>query len=218
MQIVLHSDDIILLEYWEKAIKQNCILIDDLEELKKIEGSLIIVNYSAFNSEAKSVLNELVKSNRVLVLHRTPDINTAKYILALGAKGYGNALMREHFIVSAVETIKDKMIWLYPEFTSLLIKELAFKFENSNLSKLDVLSKREKEVALLLKDGLIYKEIAQKLNITSRTVKAHASHIYKKFDEMLSLSENSNLEFTYIGNIPKDVNFKNIIVNRHSQL
>ena len=36
--------------------------------------------------------------------------------------------------------------------------------------------------------------------------------IYKKFDEMLSLSENSNLEFTYIGNVPKDVNFKNIIV------
>jgi glycosyltransferase involved in cell wall biosynthesis len=36
--------------------------------------------------------------------------------------------------------------------------------------------------------------------------------IYKQFDEMLALPENANLEFTYIGNVPKNVNFKNTIV------
>ena len=36
--------------------------------------------------------------------------------------------------------------------------------------------------------------------------------IYKKFDEMLSLSEYADFEFTYIGNVPKDIEFKNIVV------
>ena len=36
--------------------------------------------------------------------------------------------------------------------------------------------------------------------------------IYKKFDEMLSLQEYENLEFTYIGNIPQDISFKKIKV------
>ena len=180
MKIVLHSDDILLTEYWEKSIQEECILIDDLEELNSIENSLIIINYSACNSQCEDVLKRITLSNKVLILHRTPNIDTAKYILTHGAKGYGNALMRDHFIISAVETIKEGMIWLYPEFTTMLIMDIPTKDKSSNLSKLDVLSSRETEVALLLKDGLTYKDIAQELAITARTVKAHASHVYQK--------------------------------------
>jgi two-component system, NarL family, response regulator LiaR len=180
MQIVLHSDDILLTEYWEKSIQEECILIDDLEELKHMTNSLIVINYSACDSQCEDVLKKITLSNKVLILHRTPDIDTAKYVLTHGAKGYGNALMHGHFITSAVETIKEGMIWLYPEFTTMLIMDIPSRNENPNLLKLDILSSREKEVALLLKDGLTYKDIAQELAITARTVKAHASHVYQK--------------------------------------
>jgi two-component system nitrate/nitrite response regulator NarL len=116
-------------------------------------------------------------SNKVLVLHRTPDIKTAKIILKDGAHGYGNAMMRGHFILSAIDTMKEDMIWLYPEFTSLLIEEIPSRNNEVNL---DMLTKREKEVALLLKDASTYKVISEKLKITPRTVKAHANHIYEK--------------------------------------
>jgi DNA-binding NarL/FixJ family response regulator len=49
-------------------------------------------------------------------------------------------------------------------------------------AKLSELTSREKEVALLLKEGKTYKNIAQKLDITPRTVKAHAGHIYTKLN------------------------------------
>mgnify|MGYP003387126588 CR=1 FL=1 len=180
MEIVLHSDDILLIEYWEKSIQEKCVLIDDIEDLKVLKNSLIIVNYSACNGKCDSLVRDLSITNNLLILHRTPDINTAKHLLRFGAKGYGNAMMRSHFIVSAIETIRDGMIWLYPEFTTMLIEDIPEKVENKNLHKLGLLSEREREVALLLKDALIYKDIAQKLDITSRTVKAHASHIYQK--------------------------------------
>jgi DNA-binding NarL/FixJ family response regulator len=46
--------------------------------------------------------------------------------------------------------------------------------------KLDVLSTREKEVALLLGDGKSHVEISEMLSITVRTIKAHATSIYAK--------------------------------------
>ncbi len=180
MQVVLHSDDILLIEHWEKSLKEKCILINEINELKKVENSLIIINYSACNSECESILKILTVKNKLLVLHRTPDINTAKYILSHGAKGYGNALMRGHFIVSAIETIRENMIWLYPEFITILITDIPKSKDKFFFDKLDILSDREKEVALLLKDGNTYKDIAKSLDITPRTIKAHASHIYKK--------------------------------------
>mgnify|MGYP002632701791 CR=1 FL=1 len=180
MQIVLHSDDILLMQHWEKSLHNNCVSVDDLEELYLIKNSLIVINYSACDGKCDSLLRDLGITNKVLVLHRTPDINTAKHLLSHGAKGYGNALMRDHFLISAVETIKDGMIWLYPEFTSMLILELPEKENKLNFDILNTLSEREKEVALLLKDGLTYKEIGEKLDITPRTVKAHSAQTYKK--------------------------------------
>lgn len=180
MQIVLHSDDLLLLEHWEKSLEKKFIVIDTVEELSSVKNSLIIINFSACNGECDMLLRDLGITNKLLVLHRTPDIQTAKHVLTHGAKGYGNALMRSHFLISAVQTIEEGMIWLYPEFTTMLIVDIPVKEENENLIKLDVLSEREQEVALLLKDGLTYKEIAEKLDITPRTIKAHAANTYKK--------------------------------------
>jgi len=180
MQIVLFSDDMALIRHWEKSIQDKCILVSDLKELYKFENSLIILNYTACEVPCEKILPILTRENKILILHRTPTLETAKKLLSHGVKGYGNAMMRSHFIAAAVETIKDGMIWLYPEFISLLINEIPERENNSNFEKLQILSEREKEVALLLKDGLGYKDVALKLNITARTVKAHASHIYQK--------------------------------------
>jgi len=166
MKIVLYSDDINLLSYWEKSLKDEYSIVYDLDELKNIIDNL----------------NK--NGNFVLILHRTPDLNTAKRLLKIGVKGYGNAFMREHFLISAIHTIKDGMIWLYPQFTTELIAQLpATKSSQLQHKKLlSKLSKRESEVALLLKDGTTYKTIANKLNITPRTIKAHAQNIYKKLN------------------------------------
>lgn len=42
------------------------------------------------------------------------------------------------------------------------------------------LSKREREVLSLMKEGLLNKQIADKLDINEQTVKNHVTHIYTK--------------------------------------
>jgi len=181
MDVVLYSDDINLLRHWEKSLKKNYTTVENLEDLDSLEEKIIILNYSACKPSCDTLLKRVnKKGNRVLVLHKVPEFEIAKRVLKLGAYGYGNALMRDHFIVSAVNAIDEGMIWLYPEFTSALILEIPSQDKSSSDDLLKALTAREKEVAKLLKESLTYKEVAENLDISPRTVKAHASQIYSK--------------------------------------
>lgn len=185
MKITLYSDDTNLLTYWEKSLKNGYDIAYDMDELKKISQSIIILNFECCETSYESLIYVLNQNgNQVLILHRTPDFSIAKRLLKIGAKGYGNALMREHFLVSAIHTINDGMIWLYPEFTSQLISELPVDKLSPTEHKelLAKLSSREIEVAMLLKNGDTYKTIGKILSITPRTIKAHAQNIYKKLN------------------------------------
>ncbi len=182
MKTVLYSDDINLLSYWEKALDFDCEVIEDIENLKKVSSSIIMINYSACPSTCRDLIENLITNNNaIFMMHRVPDIEVAKRLLRSGVKGYGNALMREHFIISAIHTIRDGMVWLHPEFISKLIIELPTVNDKRNIY-IDKLTSREVEVALLLKTGETYKNIADKLSITPRTVKAHAQNIYVKLN------------------------------------
>ena len=183
MKTIIHSDDINLLSHWQKSLSDECDVIDDLNELLNVTSSLIIVNFSACLPSCDDVLKTLISNeNKILVLHRTPELSVAKKLLRIGAMGYGNALMRDHFIVAALNAIEDNMVWLYPEFTSQLIMEVPTTSDTNNDEELSKLTSREKEVALLLKEAYPYKEIALKLDITPRTVKAHAQSTYSKLN------------------------------------
>jgi DNA-binding NarL/FixJ family response regulator len=181
MKTVLYSDDINLLTHWENALEKECEIVDEMQKLYEKESCIVIINYSACLGKCDELLSKLsTKKNRVLILDRAPELQIAKRLLKQGACGYGNALMREHFIVSAVNAIGENMIWLYPEFTSALIREIPRKKTEQSELNLEVLTAREKDVALLLRDGFAYKDIASKLDITPRTVKAHAQQAYTK--------------------------------------
>ena len=184
MQIVLYSDDISLLTHWEAALDAEAFQsVDDVEALKTLDNKLIILNYSSCKKECAVLLPLLREQrNNVLVLDRVPELQKAKWLLKYGAMGYGNALMQAHFIRSAVNALREGMVWLHPELTSQLILELPQSEQNHTEELLQKLTAREKETALLLKEGLTYNEIAQRLEIAPRTVKAHAQGIYKKLN------------------------------------
>lgn len=181
MQIILHSNDLTLIDYWQHSLNRACEAVDCIEGLKNLVDSVVIINRTACtNSCRETVIGLTEKGNHLLVLDRVPDFAMAKQLLEWGVKGYGNALMRDHFLVAAVETLQEGMVWLYPEFTTQLITQLDGGPRNDHALHLDKLSKREREVALLLKEGDLYKTVAEKLEITPRTVKAHAQKIYTK--------------------------------------
>jgi DNA-binding NarL/FixJ family response regulator len=71
--------------------------------------------------------------------------------------------------------------------SSQIASKVVAAFQNNSLTastgvgvSLDVLSKRENEILEMLSTGLLYKEISDKLLITTETVRKHVYHIYEK--------------------------------------
>ncbi len=164
------SDDYRFIDYWKNQIEGEVIYFEFLEDLN---NEIIITNF-AFISKFND-LNNIFAKNKFLVLDTIPSLSKAKLLYRLGARGYGNVYMKKEYFLSAVEAIKENNFWITPS----LIQGF---FEKNNNNKFENLTQREKEIAKLILDGLSYNDIAQKLNITVRTVKAHAQNIFKKMN------------------------------------
>ena len=101
--------------------------------------------------------------------------------LRAGASGY---ILKKTSPVKLLEGITELIEGGAPMSSQIASKVVA-AFQNKSVttsagSALDVLSKRENEILEMLSTGLLYKEIADKLNISSETVRKHVYHIYEK--------------------------------------
>jgi DNA-binding NarL/FixJ family response regulator len=100
--------------------------------------------------------------------------------LRAGASGY---ILKKTSPAKLLEGIKELIEGGAPMSSQIASKVVA-AFQNkpktSIGSSLDVLSKRENEILEMLSTGLLYKEISDKLNISSETVRKHVYHIYEK--------------------------------------
>ncbi len=142
--------------------------IENREELLTLKENIIIINTSE-------------NRNKILILESTPKLINAQNWLLLGVHGYGNSMMNDIYLKSAIQTINNGLTWLIPDITM----EILSKLNSDSLNQKDVLnqlSKAEQQVAILLKDGLSNTKISEELKLSINTVKSHIKNIYLKLD------------------------------------
>jgi DNA-binding NarL/FixJ family response regulator len=116
---------------------------------------------------------------------RYPDIciiglssfNQQSYIQKMmqnGASGYVLKNASREEIIKAIESVMNGDIFLSNEATITMR-------ENKD-AQIPVITRREKEVLQLIAEGLINKEIAEKLFISPTTVDTHRNSLLSKFD------------------------------------
>ena len=105
--------------------------------------------------------------------------NDEKVLQALqaGATGY---LLKRTKPEQIVEGIKELNQGGSPMSSNIARKLLNIFLHEKKVAKKEVLSDRENEVLQLLADGLLYKEIADRLYIGHGTVRQHLHNIYEK--------------------------------------
>ncbi len=133
---------------------------------------------------ALSIIRYLSPLTNTIVLTDTPNDSEAVYALKGGAKGYCHIKISPSLLMKAINSVERGEVWVGHSVISRLIEELSFLSEvnspNQPDVQFDLLTHRETEIANLIGIGLCNKEIAVKLNITERTVKAHLSAIFQK--------------------------------------
>jgi two-component system, NarL family, nitrate/nitrite response regulator NarL len=187
MIIFLHSHSKFVITHWQNSLTQYQLRIETnysklLYHLQNIDfNPLLLCDFSINVLELKEKIIELQTVSRPLILDCQADFSRGKVALDAGAFAYGNAMMHAVHLQSAITAVSEGKVWLYPDFISELITQLnQKKMPDNNLVQLDKLTQRERDVAILVKQGLNNKQIARKLEITVRTVKAHTGKIYEK--------------------------------------
>lgn len=146
-----------------------------------IKSDAVIIIHDDVLAQLNQIQKESLAGVPFMVLSTTPTFEQARFYLTMGAKGYGNTMMHESYLVSAFQSIYEGNMWLSPEYITQMIQDLP-SMPKKETNPLATLSHREAEVATLLSQGDSHKEIAEKLQITVRTVKAHASAIYSRLN------------------------------------
>ena len=125
--------------------------------------------------EALEMLHDRGYNPKTLVLTIHDEVQYLKRAIELGASGYVlkdsdfNTLSRAIKSVYAGEDFIDKK--LLPMYNDKVLYA-----EDDNLD----LTKREREILILIAKGCVNKDIADKLSISEKTVKNHISNLFKK--------------------------------------
>jgi len=168
--------------------KYNFKVVKSIDDILKniLDNEIVILSNIDFEAkESLDLITNLEKMNtKIIVLDPTPSYEKGKKLVAMGIKAYANFMINDVHMSDVIQTVKEGNVWLYPEFINQLVSNILPENNITNLSSkdLDILTQREKEVALLVLEKLPYSDISEKLDISLRTVKAHTKNIYEKFN------------------------------------
>lgn len=110
-----------------------------------------------------------------------PTETEASQMLALGFSGYLHAYSPLAVIDSALSTVQAGGVWLGRQLMTQLLREIDKRLPSKDLWA-QSLTLREKEVAERAARGESNQYIADSLNISERTVRAHMSSVFEKLD------------------------------------
>lgn len=115
----------------------------------------------------------------VLVLTVNDDENSILEAVRAGAAGYLSKQSGLAEIAQGLKSVMDGGSYLSPSIVGTAIRGLSGMAHHDEASKL---TEREQEVLELVVDGLTSRVIAERLQISERTVNTHINHCYKKLD------------------------------------
>ena len=182
-----------ILKRWQNAFEgeKNYLVVDTFSSLVnriKKQSDITLVLHSALpgidNNISISELRNKYPDIRLMVLVDVPDERQGVGFIRSGILGYANALIMPDILREAIKVIELGEIWVSKRLLEWMVNhcsdiERQPKDMGSYLA-LETLTPSEKHVIECLVEGNNNKEIARKLNITERTVKAHLTSIYSK--------------------------------------
>jgi RNA polymerase sigma factor (sigma-70 family) len=158
---------------------------DTLADLPKVKPNVVLmdINLPGMNGvECVRKLKVLLPQTQVMMLTVYEDTDNIFAALAAGASGY---MLKRTPAKELIEAIHEMLRGGSP-MTTHIARKVVLSFQKTaevaakTADELSELSEREQQVLDLLAQGLIYKEIAEKLEISYETVHTYIRRIYEK--------------------------------------
>lgn len=141
-------------------------------------SDVILLDLHRDNKEEINMINDIRAYGiniKTIVLDFYGDNELFVTALKCGVQGYVLGKSNEDEILYAIDQILRGKKYYDSYFVDYMINE-----NTDSLSKLDLLTAREKEILMEISKGLSNRKISQKFLITEHTVKKHINHIFDK--------------------------------------
>jgi len=156
-----------------------------VDTCKSLDPDIVLmdINMSSMNGfDATKLIRKQCPRTKVIgvSMHSMPVY--AKKMLQSGAFGYITKNSSKDELISGILEVYNGGTYICDEVKNILTKQ-EFGAEDAEGGKgLNSLSKREIDIVQLIKDGFSSKEIADRLEISLKTVEVHRYNILKKLD------------------------------------
>ena len=130
------------------------------------------------------VINGVAASDpgqRFLALSVSDAAEDVIAVVRAGARGYVTKSISGEELAAAIERVRDGDAVFSPRLAGFVLDAFAGSVPEAEVDPdLDQLTMREREVLRMIARGYMYKEVAQQLDISPRTVEAHVSAVLRK--------------------------------------
>lgn len=172
-------------------IEDEASSYDELKQLLSTKHySLLILDLNLGDKNGIQTIKEISKRYEdlpILVLSMFPEDPYALQSIHAGAMGYLNKKIVSQELRYAIHMIMNGKIYINQAYKETL--PYGTDLGRSNKNSITTLSQREYEVYTLLVSGISSKEIAQKLELSQKTISTYRTRILEK----LSLSNTTQL-------------------------
>jgi len=152
--------------------------LEAIERNKDID--IVLLDITMPNMDGFEVLNKIKDLNstvKPIIISMHDDGNYIAKCAKGGAYGYLLKNTDEDELIKVVRIVNQGKKYFSPK-----ISEKMINFMSEHKVSENILSKKEKEVLILISDGLTTKDIASKLFVSTRTIETHRANILKKLE------------------------------------
>lgn len=152
-----------------------------IDKINELHPDILLLDVNMPVLGGIETLAEIRKNNINVKVIMLTIHNEREYLIKaveLGCDGYILKESDSDELKNAIYNVYEGKRYIQPNMTPMLNSYLASKAENDK--KLVELTKREIQVLKLVAEGMFNRDIAERLEISERTVKNHIANIFKK--------------------------------------
>lgn len=184
--VILVTSSPSLAEYWADSLAlKEAIQLPTLDHDKirlRSFNCIVLVDLAQCRIDEPGI-EAVCELHRVLALSSSPSDDEGMAWLQCGAAGYAHALSTPELLQQIFHSVRAGGTWVGRSIMQQLCSRFGRKVAPAPGSHwVHKLSAREVEVVETLKQGMSNKEIARQLDISERTVKAHLTSVFQKFE------------------------------------
>lgn len=154
-----------------------------LEKIPEAAPDVILLDINLPGINGIDTCKELLKTNpnlKIIAISMHKESSLIKMMLSNGAKGYVLKNAGQEEVIEAIKTVFKGKMYLDEAVNDIVINSVASKTAAKANNPFPTLSRREKEVLLLILDEYTTQEIADKLFISFGTVETHRRNMLIK--------------------------------------